>query len=462
MNANAEARVVVVDDDVAMCELLSDALTKRGFEVSWCTSSDEALSVIEREDCDAVVTDIQLGTSTGLDLCGAIVARRPDLPVILVTAFGSMDAAIAAIRVGAYDFLNKPVDMRALELAIFRAVSHRRLAQEVHQLRETVRENAPPTAFVGDSEPMRRMYDLIERLRNSDATVLICGGSGSGKELVARALHSGSGRYAAGPFVAINCAAVPATLLESMLFGHVKGAFTDAKQSREGLFVKASGGTLFLDEIGEMPIEMQSKLLRVLQERQVRPVGGSDEIEFDCRIVASTNKHLEDEVQAGRFREDLYYRINVVTIEVPPLRDRGNDILLIAQHFLVQAAARSEKAVRGISREVARKLLDYDWPGNVRELRNAIERAVALTRRDDITLDDLPPSILRHNSVAVLQPGDIGLDAMMTIDELECRYIRKVLGIAGGNKTQAARVLGIDHRTLYRKLERITGETAPL
>jgi two-component system response regulator HydG len=460
MTANNEARLVLVDDDISMCEFLADSLSSKGFEVSWCTEPEKALSVIEREDCDAVITDMQLGSSTGLDLCGAIVARRPELPVIVITAFGSMDAAIAAMRVGAYDFLNKPVDMRMLELAIFRAVNHRRLEREVHQLRESAREVSMPSSFVGDCEPMRRMYELIERLRDSDASVLISGDSGSGKELVARALHAKSLHYGEGAFVPINCAAVTATLLESVLFGHVKGAFTDAKDSRDGLFIRANGGTLFLDEIGEMPMEMQSKLLRVLQERRVRPVGGADEIAFDCRIVASTNRRLEDEVAAGRFREDLYYRINVVTIDVPPLCDRGNDILSIAQHFLLEAAARSNKAVRGMSGDVARMLLGYTWPGNVRELKNAMDRAVALTRREDIAVDDLPPSILRFSPVSIAQPNELDLEAMISMEELERRYIRQVLRAADGNKTQAARVLGIDRRTLYRKLERLDAESA--
>jgi two-component system response regulator HydG len=291
-------------------------------------------------------------------------------------------------------------------------------------------------------------------LRESDASVLVVGESGSGKELVAKALHSTNQRYGSGPFVPVNCAAVPANLLESMLFGHVKGAFTDAKSSRAGLFVEANGGTLFLDEIGEMPLEMQSKLLRVLQERKVRPVGGAGQVEFDCRIVTATNKSLEEEIDAGNFREDLYYRINVVTVDVPPLRERGNDVLLLAQHFLEQAAVRTNKSVVGLSRPVARKLLDYDWPGNVRELRNAMERAVALTRREEIGLDDLPESILRRSRQPLPQSVEADIGSMLTIDELERKHIKRVLRVADGNKTQAARVLGIDRRTLYRKLER--------
>ncbi len=447
-------RIMVVDDDVSMCEMLADALTEKGFSVTHYTQPEMALQHIERDECDVVITDIQLGRSTGLDLCGAIVARRPEVPVIVITAFGSMGAAVGAIRAGAYDFLTKPVDMSALEIAVSRAVGHRRLQREIHELRQAARTDTPPTEFVGKSQPMQKLYDLINRLQDSDASVLVVGETGSGKELIARALHAKCGRYAEGPFVAINCAAMPATLLESTLFGHVKGAFTDAKTSRPGLFVEASGGTLFLDEIGEMALEMQSKLLRVLQEKRVRPVGGSTEVDFDCRIVAATNKDLESEVTEGRFREDLFYRVNTVTVEVPPLRERGHDILLLAQHFLTEAAARSGKEVKGLSTEVARKLLAYDWPGNVRELQNAMERAVALTRRDEVTIDDLPPAIIRHVPEAIPLPTETDISSLVTIEELERRYIRHVLGAAAGNKTRAARVLGIDRRTLYRKLGR--------
>lgn len=449
-----QGRIVVVDDDEAMCELLLDTLTSLGYEVSTHTDPNRALAVIESADCDAVITDVQLGTATGLHLCSAVQERCPEVPVIVITAFGSVDTAVGAIRAGAYDFLNKPVEMRALDLAVTRAVSHRRLQRELHVLREASKVSSVEIeGFVGESEPMKNLFDMLSRLEDSDASVLVRGESGTGKELVARALHSQSDQYADGPFIAVNCAAVPANLLESTLFGHVKGAFTDAKQHREGLFSAADGGTLFLDEISEMALEMQSKLLRVLQERKVRPVGGSREIHFDCRIVAATNTDLEEEIAAGRFREDLYYRINVVTIPVPPLRARGNDVLLLAQHFLEDVAQRTDKGVRGISQPAARKLLDYDWPGNVRELRNAMERAVALTQRDEIVLDDLPPAVVRHEKRVVDGPeADIG--SMLTIEELERKHIQRVLRVAEGNKTRAAKVLGIDRRTLYRKLER--------
>src|SRR5262249_6924250 len=290
----------------------------------------------------------------------------------------------------------------------------------------------------------------IEQVAGADATVLITGESGTGKELVARAIHE-LGPRAEAPFVAINCAAIPASLLESELFGHVKGAFTDAKGQKRGLFVQASSGTLFLDEIGEMPAEVQVKLLRVLQERRVRPVGGEEEVPFDARLIAATNRDLETEVEDGRFRPDLYYRINVVHIEVPPLRSRQGDILVMAQHFLRRHAERSRKDVVGISRPAAQKLLDYDWPGNVRELENCLERAVALTRMSEIGVDDLPERVREHQSKK-LEVSD-NPEEMITLEEMERRYVRRVLAACGGNKTQAAKTLGLDRRTLYRRLE---------
>src|SRR5690606_2490159 len=302
------------------------------------------------------------------------------------------------------------------------------------------------------SPAMRKVNDLIGRVAESDANVLITGESGTGKELVARALHMRSPR-SGGPFVAVNCAAVPETLLESELFGHAKGAFTDARQARTGLFVQASGGTLFLDEVGEMPLGMQPKILRSLQERRVRPVGGNTEVPFDARLITATNRDLETEVAERRFREDLYYRINVVRIEVPPLRARGNDILLLAQHFIERAAQRSGKSVVGLVSAAAEKLLSYDWPGNVRELENCIERAVALTRFDQVTVEDLPEKVRNYQSSHIVVASD-DPNELLPMQEVERRYIQRVLKSVGGNKTQAAKVLGFDRRTLYRKLDR--------
>jgi two-component system response regulator HydG len=299
---------------------------------------------------------------------------------------------------------------------------------------------------------MKRVIELIGRVSASDAAVLICGESGTGKELVARALHANSLR-SKGPFVAINCAAVPAPLLESELFGHVKGAFTDARTERRGLFLDADGGTLFLDEVGEMPLEMQAKLLRALQERTVRAVGGGNEVPFNARLLTATNRDLETDVHDRRFREDLYYRINVVRIDVPPLRDRARDILVMAQAFLQRAAETSGKAVKGFSPAAAEKLSGYDWPGNVRELENCVQGAVAMARFEEIGIDDLPERVRTWQSKRVVVMAD-NADELITLAELERRYMARVLALVNGNKTRAAGILGIDRRTLYRMLDR--------
>jgi len=443
-------RVLIVDDEVEGRGMLASALGRRGYESVVADSAADALERLRQEDVDVVLTDVQLGGMTGIDLCRQMAESRPDLPVIVITAFGNMDLVVEAMRAGAYDFIAKPFTTDVVDIALARAIQHRRLSTEVRRLREALSAGKKETAILGDSTPMRRVRDLIEQVANADATVLVTGESGTGKELVARAIHDLSIRRES-PFVAINCAAIPATLLESELFGHVKGAFTDAKGSKRGLFVQASSGTLFLDEIGEMPAEVQVKLLRVLQERRVRPVGGEEEIPFDARLVAATNRDLETEVEEGKFRSDLYYRINVVHIEVPPLRSRQGDILLLAQSFLTRHAERSRKAVTGISRPAAQKLLDYDWPGNVRELENCMERAVALTRLSEIGVDDLPERIREHQSKKLEVSDDP--EEMITLEEMERRYVRRVLVACRGNKTHAAKILGLDRRTLYRRLE---------
>ncbi|MBY0279362.1 sigma-54 dependent transcriptional regulator [Candidatus Binatia bacterium] len=445
-------RVLLVDDDRALCEWVALGLAGSGFELDWKTSPEEALASLAASDYDAIVTDLNMGRISGLELCERILQQRADVPVIVITAFGSMDTAIAAMRAGAYDFLTKPFDAEALRLALARAVQHRRLRDEVKRLRRAADRALGFDDLLGESTAMRRVQDLLERIVDSDATVLITGESGTGKEVVARALHR-RGRRAAGPFVAINCAAMPEPLLESELFGHARGAFTDARAARTGLFVEASGGTLFLDEIGELPIGLQPKLLRALQERVVRPIGGPREIPFDVRLVVATNRDLEDAIAEKRFREDLYFRVNVLHVELPPLRARGADALLLAQHFLRDLAAKAGKPIHGISPAAAERLLAYDWPGNVRELMNCIERAVALARFDELAVDDLPEKIRKHRATHVLVTGDDPSE-LVPLEEVERRYILRVLQAVSNNKRLAARVLGVDRKTLYRKLER--------
>jgi two-component system response regulator HydG len=444
-------RVLLVDDDPAMCTMVRAHLTKRDYEVTTREVAADAFEILRASDFDAVITDLQMRGMDGLELCERIVADRPDVPVIVITAFGSLELAIAAIRAGAYDFVPKPFDIQQLCIALDRAIQHRGLREEVKRLREAARPPEEGELF-GDSAAMRGVLDLLERVRDSESSVLITGESGTGKELVARALHRRSHRQG-GPFVAINCAAVPETLLESELFGHARGAFTDARTARTGLFVQAGGGTLFFDEIGELPIALQPKLLRALQERRVRPLGGDGEVAVDARIVAATNRDLETAVAERGFREDLYYRINVIHIELPPLRARGSDILLLAQQFLERSAASAGKRMRGISPAAADRLVSYSWPGNVRELQNCIERAVALARYDDIVVEDLPEKIRSYHRSHVVVAGDDPSE-LVSMEELERRYIVRVLEAAGGNKTLAARILGFDRTTLYRKLER--------
>ncbi len=444
-------RILIVDDDVDTAELLREALRRRGFDAFAVHSAQACLDQLRAQPAALVITDVNMSGGSGIELCTHIVRDYPDTLPIVITGASGIETAVAAIRAGAYDYITKPVAIDALSLAVARGLDHQVLRHELASLRSATSKELPRHRIAGSSPAIRATIDMIERVATSDATVLITGESGTGKELVARALHDVSDRRDK-PFVAINCAAMPAALLESELFGHVRGAFTDANRSRQGLFVQAGAGTIFLDEIGEMPPEMQVKLLRVLQERTVRAVGGDTETPIRARVVTATNRDLELEVAEKRFREDLYYRVNVVPIAVPPLRDRGNDILLLAQFFLERIAKRSAKSVEGISAPAARKLVEYDWPGNVRELENCMERAVALCRFSEITLDDLPSTVSAHSVLATAIPM-LAPSELITIDELSRRYVRQVLAAVGGNKTQAARTLGIDRRSLYRRLE---------
>jgi two-component system response regulator HydG len=447
-----KGRILVVDDDQAMCEVLEEGLGRRGLTTTSRTSVADACTLLATEDFDVVVADLRMQGTGGLELCHYVGSNRPDVPVVVMTAFGSMEAAVGAIRAGAYDFITKPFELEEVALTLERAIAHKQLREDVKRLQTAVRDSASFTEMIGASAPMRKLYDLVARVAETEATVLVTGESGTGKELVAKAVHSRSAR-SKGPFVAINCAAMPETLLESELFGHTKGAFTDARQARDGLFLNACGGTLFLDEIGEMAPGIQAKLLRVLQERTVRPVGGEKEIPFDTRIIAATNRELEREVAERRFREDLFYRINVVRINVPSLRSRASDVLVLAQHFVERFAAIHRASVKGLSGPAAERLISYSWPGNVRELQNCIERAVALARFETLGVDDLPETLRDQRPTRVIVESQDPAE-LLPMDEVERRYVLRVLQGVGGNKTLAAQVLGFDRRTLYRKLER--------
>lgn len=455
-----KTEVLVVDDERDTCELLEMALARQGMQVTTCTTAADALEKIASRDFDVVLTDLSMPETSGLEVCERVIALRPDVPVVLITGHATLETAMGAIRAGAYDFVTKPIESKTLGVVVSRAVQHRRLREQIKQLRAA--RDANVSLIVGGSPAMRKVADLIDRVGDSDASVLIHGETGTGKELVARAVHNKSKRRE-GPFVAINCAAVPHSLLESELFGHARGAFTDAKATRMGLFQQANGGTLFLDEIGELPIDVQPKLLRALQERKVRPVGDNREIPYDARIVAATNRDLENEVREKRFREDLYYRINVVKVEVPPLRARGSDTLHLAHHFLKQFAERSGKPTLELSERAAERLMAYEWPGNVRELENCIEHAVALARFDQVTVEDLPEKLRGYLAGSFVATANDPTE-IVTMEELEKRYLLRVFKLVGNNKSRAAEVLGIDRRTMYRKLERyaaLEGAEAP-
>jgi DNA-binding NtrC family response regulator len=436
-------RILIIDDDAAMCAMLKTRLGARNFQVTTETDPQAACALFEAQPFDAVVTDINMQGQSGVTVCKRLLEMRAGTPVILMTAYGSMDNAIEGIRAGAYDFLPKPFEVEKLVLVIERGVQAAALRREVVAL-----QNAP----IASSTPILALRTLIERVAQSDATVLISGESGTGKELVAQELHR-RGPRAAGPIVAINCAAMPESLLESELFGHTRGAFTDARTAKPGLFVAAEGGTVFLDEIGELPLMLQAKLLRALQERKVRPVGATAETAFNARIIVATNRDLEAMIDNRTFRQDLYFRINVIQLALPPLRARGGDVLALAQYFIERTAKQSKKAVAGLASDAAQKLLAYSWPGNVRELENSIERAVALTTFDKISTADLPEKIRDYQSTTVsFAAGDPS--ALVPLEEMERRYILAVLEAVGGNKSKAARILQIERKTLYRMFER--------
>ena len=442
------ARILVVDDDQSSRELLARILTSAGHRVTALTDGREAVAALDAGDPpDLVVSDIRMAEMDGLQVIDAFRERAPETPVILVTAFGNIDGALEAIRRGAADYLSKPYDVDAIKLVVARALQHRALAMENRALRRGLRDRFRLENVVGRSEAMLQVYKTAARVASTDATVLIQGESGTGKELVARAIHTASPR-ASGPFVAVDCGAIAEGVLESELFGHTRGAFTGAQAARRGLFEEAHHGTLFLDEIGDVGPNLQARLLRALQEGTIRRVGANDPISVDVRIVAATNRDMDAAVKQGTFRADLYYRLHVVSIRIPPLRERREDIPLLAEHF-AQKHGRAEGSA--ISPEARELLVAYDWPGNVRELENAVARALALNPSGVVIPEDLPDAIRLAQAepapVPLPQPGD-----RPTLAELEQRYAAQVLSETGGNKTRAAEILGIDRKTLYRIL----------
>ncbi len=445
-----KGNILIVDDDSEMCKTVEKYLQLHGFKVTWVTSAKDAMVLIKKELFDTVLTDLRMPKMDGIDLCAHIGESQPDIPIILMTAFGSLETAIRAIRAGIYDFITKPIEMEILSLTLERAVNHRRLKGQIQQLNDIVLKSRPSGDIVGASVSMEKLFNKLDVIRDSEISVMLTGESGTGKDLIAKMIHNDSQRKN-GPFIAINCAALPEMILESELFGHTRGAFTDAKTTRKGMFLLAEGGTLFLDEIGELPLSLQPKLLRALEERKIRPVGSDKEIPINVRIITATNKNLEKAIEDGDFREDLFYRINVMELLIPPLRERGTDIVLLAKYFMEQFSQRSGKKVNEISQPVIERLLNYSWKGNVRELKNIMERAVALTRHDQIVLEDLPEGIRSFQSKTYSDENN-SFKNLISMEKIEKQYIEFVLKKVDGNKKRAAEVLGFDRRTLYRKL----------
>jgi DNA-binding NtrC family response regulator len=451
-----DSKILVVDDEVGMVTLLRNYLTREGYAVTTAPSAEVALQVLEEHDLDVVLTDLRMPGMGGMELVREIHASRPETQVILMTAFGSIDMAVEAVKAGAYHFVTKPVKLPEVGALVHKALTERTLRLENRRLRQAVEERYTFGQLLGKSAVMQQLFSLLERLAASQSTVLIQGESGTGKELVARALHYNGARRR-HPFVPVNCAAMPEGLLESELFGHTRSAFTGAAMARRGLFLEAARGTLFLDEIGEMPLGMQAKLLRVLEQHQIRPVGGDREVEVDVRIIAATNRDLANTVRQGMFREDLFYRLRVMVVRVPPLREHRDDTALLAETFLQRYAAANHLEPRHLTPQALRCLEQYDWPGNVRELAHVIERGVTLSTHaeidvEDLGLDSASPSLRTVGAAAqeVTHPAD----TLLNLDDLTRHAITVALHKTRGHKGQAATLLGVHPRTLTRMLRR--------
>jgi two-component system, NtrC family, response regulator AtoC len=450
----SEGKILVVDDDAVARGLLAEALRKDGYAVDEAPDGAEAVECGRRTHFDVVLTDIRMGEVDGFAVLQEFKQHSPDTSIVLLTAFGSMEGAIEGIRQGAYDYLAKPFKKEQIRLVVQRSLEHSRLVRENARFRGELRDRQDLSRLVGSSPLMLEVYKLVARVSSGKSTVLVEGESGTGKELIARAIHANSLRRERS-FVPVNCAALPDTLLESELFGHEKGAFTGAIGLKKGLFETAHEGTIFLDEIGDVGAGLQVKLLRVIQEQEVRRVGGTVSTKVDARIIAATNRDLSQLVREGEFREDLYYRLNVVRIVMPPLRERREDIPMLAHHFLQKVSSENGSVIRGFIPDTMAILQRYHWPGNVRELENVIERAASLTHGPLLHPDDLPDSVRQAPSNS-LEPSKLpGHDGeLISLDELEKRYLMRVLKDSGHNKVRAAKILGIDRRTLYRMAER--------
>jgi DNA-binding NtrC family response regulator len=444
------ARILVVDDDRAMCQLLIDLLQEDGYEADVAYDGESALEKCRTTRFDLAITDLMMPRMRGIELVQRLREIDAGALVLLITAFGTIESAVEAMRAGAFHYVTKPFHNDEILIQVKRALEQKTLQDELKRLRTEVQARNRFQNIIGQSAAMQSVFETIAQVSDLPANILIEGESGTGKELIARAIHSNSSR-ATGPFIPVNCAAIPETLLESELFGYVRGAFTDARRDRPGLFREASGGILFLDEISEIPITLQAKLLRVLEDKEVRPLGANQSEKVDTRVLSASNRFLEELVRNGKFRQDLYYRLNVIRIELPALRHRSEDIPLLVKHFIEKFADSAKRNVEGIRDEALAALKSYDWPGNIRELEHTIERAVLLGRGALVGVEDLPGHLVACGESAIVLAQ--ALAKQFTLRDLEREYIGKVLETTHGNKTEAARILGVDRTTLYRKLE---------
>ncbi|MGH7908081.1 MAG: sigma-54-dependent transcriptional regulator [Candidatus Binataceae bacterium] len=446
-----EAVILVVDDDREMTSMLSDILRGAGYRTLAASTGPEALALVRQQQPDLLITDLRMSGMNGHQLQIELKKIAPTLPAVILTAFGSIQTAVESMKLGAFDYITKPFSNEDLMLMVSRALDDRRLRQEIRRLRGELARTYGLENIIASSKPMLELLEMVQRVADNDANVLIRGESGTGKDLIARAIHFLSSNRD-GPFVPVNCAAIPESLLESELFGYVRGAFTDARQGKTGLFLAARNGALFLDEIGELSAPLQAKLLRTIEDKMVRPLGATEEIPAGARIISATNSDLERLIEQGRFRTDLYYRLNTVTLSIPPLRERPEDIILLIRHFLPRVAAQAGRPAPEIDPDAIECLKRYSWPGNVRELQNALQHAAILSREGHIRRRDLPDKVTGY-SEAPLTMIEQAVNRRLTVEQLEREYARAVLVSVGGNKSEAAAILQIDRKTLYRKLQ---------
>ena len=444
--------ILIADDEAGIRESLTIVLEDEGYSCTTVSDGDAAISAIDEGSFDIIISDLKMPKTDGIGVLEYALKKSSDTLTIIITAHATVETAIKALRKGAADYILKPLDFDEVLIRIENLLEHKNLVQENKYLREQIDKEYNFNHIIGESTAMKQVYKMVERVSQATSNVLVTGQSGTGKELVARAIHSNSDR-AKKPFLAINCGAIPENLVESELFGHKKGAFTGATEDKEGVFVAANGGTVFLDEVAEIPLNLQVNLLRVLQEREVKPVGSNQTLSFDTRIIAATNKNLKEEVENNNFRDDLYYRLNVVEIPLPPLQQRREDIPLLAHHFLKKYNKELKRNLKGIASEAMGAMMAYEWKGQVRELENVIERAVLLSDGDYLSLDDLPNSLQQPSEDGEFQMDNDKLDEAMQV--FEKHHIQSVLKRTDGNKSEAARLLGIDPSTLYRKMERL-------